>query len=76
MTHTELIQRIAETHNRIAHVRVSGDDTILIADTLRDLRAIVSELQIEPVCASATQDGPTVKPIRKASKSAGSEWDD
>jgi len=73
MTHTELIQRIAETHNRIASVKVSGDDTILIADTLRDLRALVSELQAEATCSSAPQSGPTAKPIRKAPKP---EWEE
>ena len=45
MTTMELLQRVAENHNRIAQVIVSGDNAILVGDTLRDLRLIAQELQ-------------------------------
>ena len=45
MTTLELMQRIAENHNRIAQIVVSGDNAILVGDTIRDLRLIVKELQ-------------------------------
>lgn len=45
MTTLELMQRVIENHNRVAQVVVSGDNAILIGDTLRDLRQIVNELQ-------------------------------
>ena len=41
MTQLELIQRIADNHNRIAQIKVSGDDAILVGDTLKDMRALV-----------------------------------
>lgn len=49
MTHLELIQRIADNHNRIAQIKVSGDDAILVGDTLKDMRALVQQLQSEEV---------------------------
>lgn len=49
MTHLELIQRIADNHNRIAQIKVSGDDAILVGDTLKDMRALVQQLQSEEI---------------------------
>ena len=49
MTRTELIQRIVENHNRIVKVEVSGENTILVAETLIDLRNLVKQLQNEPI---------------------------
>lgn len=49
MTQLELIQRIADNHNRIAQIKVSGDDAILVGDTLKDMRALVQQLQSEEV---------------------------
>ncbi len=45
MTKLEIVQRIAGNHNRIANIRVSGDDAILMGETLKDLRALTFELQ-------------------------------
>lgn len=45
MTKREIMNRIIENHNRIIHVTVSGENTILIADTIRSLRELLSELQ-------------------------------
>lgn len=49
MTHLELIQRIADNHNRIAQIKVSGDDAIIVGDTLKDMRALVQQLQSEEI---------------------------
>ena len=45
MTKTEIVNRIVENHNRIIRVSVSGEDAILIADTIRDMRDILAQLQ-------------------------------
>lgn len=49
MTYLELIQRIADNHNRVAQILVSGDNAILVADTIRDLRSLVEQLQTEGI---------------------------
>lgn len=49
MTKTDLLQRIIDNHNRIAQMEVRGDNTILVADTLRDLRYLLKQLQNESV---------------------------
>ena len=49
MTKTELMQRIADNHNRIATIEVHGDGAILVADTLRDLRNLCKQLQSESI---------------------------
>lgn len=45
MTKIEIVQRIAGNHNRLANIMVSGDNAIMMGETLRDLRALVQELQ-------------------------------
>lgn len=45
MTTFEIMQRIANNHNRIAQIYVSGDSAILLGDALRDMRLLVKELQ-------------------------------
>lgn len=45
MTKLEIVQRIAGNHNRLANIMVSGDNAIMMGETLRDLRALVQELQ-------------------------------
>lgn len=47
MTTLEILQRVAENHNRIAQVFVSGDNAILIGDVIRDLRLLVQQLQAD-----------------------------
>lgn len=49
MTKTELLQRIIDNHNRIAQMEVRGDNTILVAETLIDLRNLLNKLQKEPI---------------------------
>lgn len=49
MTKTDLLQRIMENHNRIAQIEVHGDGAILVADTLRDLRYLLKQLQNEAI---------------------------
>lgn len=49
MTKTDLLQRIIDNHNRIAQMEVRGDNTILVSDTLRDLRYLLKQLQNESV---------------------------
>ena len=45
MTKLEIAQRIAGNHNRLANIMVSGDNAILMGETLKDLRSLVQELQ-------------------------------
>lgn len=49
MLKTELLQRIIDNHNRVASMEVRGDNALLVADTLRDLRNLVKQLQNESV---------------------------
>jgi hypothetical protein len=49
MTKADLLQRIIDNHNRIAQMEVRGDNTILVAETLIDLRHLLKQLQNESV---------------------------
>ena len=49
MKKTDLMQRIVDSHNRIAQIEVRGDNAILVADTLRDLRNLLKQLQADTV---------------------------
>lgn len=49
MIKQDLISRLVENHNRIASIEVRGDNAILVADTLRDLRNLVKKLQSESI---------------------------
>ena len=56
MTKMELINRIVENHNRIAKMVVSGDNAILVGDTLKDLRQLFQQLQIEDIDVPSNED--------------------
>lgn len=45
MTKLELTQHIANIHNRLTQIQVSGDGAILMGDTLKELRFLVQDLQ-------------------------------
>lgn len=45
MTKLELMNHLVENHNRILCVSVAGESAILIADTIKDLRCLISALQ-------------------------------
>ena len=47
MRKEDLIKRIVDNHNRIVQLEVRGDNAILVADTIRDLRNLLSQLQSE-----------------------------
>lgn len=49
MTQKELINRLVDNHNRVANIEVHGDSAILVADTLRDLRHLIQQLQQESI---------------------------
>lgn len=49
MTKTDLFQRIIDNHNRIAQIEVRGENAILVADTLRDLRNLFTQLQKDTI---------------------------
>lgn len=49
MTKIDLLQRIIDNHNRIAQIEVRGENAILVADTLRDLRSLLNQLKIENI---------------------------
>jgi hypothetical protein len=56
MTKMELINYIVENHNRIAKMVVSGDNAILVGDTLKDLRQLFQQLQIEDIDVPSNED--------------------
>lgn len=45
MTKLEIVQRVANTHNKLAQIMVNGDNAILMGDVLMDLRQLVKSLQ-------------------------------
>lgn len=45
MTSIEIIQSIANSHNRLMQITVSGDDAIRMGNTLKDLRILIQGLQ-------------------------------
>ena len=47
MTTLEILQKVAENHNRIMQVSASGDNAILIGDTIRDLRDLIQQLRAD-----------------------------
>lgn len=47
MTTLEIIKRVAENHNRIAQVLVSGDSAVLIGDSIKDMRLLIQQLQAD-----------------------------
>lgn len=47
MSKLELTQKIANIHNTLAQVLVSGDNAIAMGGVLIELRQIVNDLQIE-----------------------------
>lgn len=49
MTKTELIQRLAENHNRVASILVRGDNAVFAGDTIKDLRVLIEQLQNEGI---------------------------
>lgn len=55
MTKAELMNRIAENHNRIAKMLVSSDNAILAGDTIRDLRLLLQQLQVEDIETSSEE---------------------
>ena len=58
MTTLEILQRVAENHNRIAQVLVSGDNAVLIGDAIKDMRLLAQQLQadLEAEQAEAEQE--------------------
>lgn len=47
MNHTNILRKVAQAHNCIAGIPVSGDNAILMANALTVLRSLVDELQKE-----------------------------
>lgn len=45
MNKQEITQYVANVHNRLTQIMVSGDSAIMMGDTLRELRYLVQELQ-------------------------------
>lgn len=41
----DVMQRLAQIHNRIMQVSVSGESAILIADTIVDIRSLLRDLE-------------------------------
>lgn len=54
MTKLEIAQRIANNHNRLSNIFASGgvtlinsDSVILMGDTIKDMRALVQQIQMD-----------------------------
>ena len=47
MTKQELINRLVDNHNRVSSIEVHGEGAILVADTIRDIRFLIKQLQEE-----------------------------
>lgn len=47
MSKLELTQKIANIHNALAQILVSGDNAIVMGGVLIELRQIVNDLQVE-----------------------------
>ncbi len=45
MNKQEIAQHVACAHNRLTQIMVSGESAIMMADSLRELRYLVQELQ-------------------------------
>lgn len=45
MTKFEIMQIVANNHNRLAQIMVNGDNAIMMGDTIKELRSLVLELQ-------------------------------
>lgn len=45
MTKLEIVQVIANNHNRLSQIMVNGDNAILMGETIKEMRALVRELQ-------------------------------
>lgn len=56
MTKLEIVQRVANNHNRLVNIMVSGESAILMGDTLRDMRSLVQELQADLEHEAATKE--------------------
>lgn len=41
----DIITKVVASHNRLANIPVKGEGAILMGETLKDLRALVDELQ-------------------------------
>lgn len=45
MTKYEILQIVANNHNRLTQIMVNGDNAIMMGDTIKELRSLVLELQ-------------------------------
>lgn len=45
MEKLEILQHIVSSHNRLAGIMVSGDNAIMMAETLKELRFLAGEVQ-------------------------------
>lgn len=45
MEKLEILQHIVGVHNRLAGIMVSGDNAIMMGDTLKELRFLAGEIQ-------------------------------
>lgn len=41
----EILQHIVSSHNRLANIMVSGDNAIMMGETLKELRFLAGEIQ-------------------------------
>jgi len=47
MTKQDIVVRIANDHNLLTQIMVSGDSAIYMGDVLRDLRGLAQQLQAD-----------------------------
>lgn len=56
MNKQEITQHLANIHNHLVQIMVSGDGSILMGDSLRELRYLVKELQKDLEAEEASEE--------------------
>lgn len=62
MTKLEIVQVIANNHNRLSQIMVNGDNAILMGETIKEMRALVRELQEDIENEDKDKESESVEP--------------
>ena len=55
MTTLEIMRSLVQIHNRLIEIRVSGNDTMLMGDSIRELRSLLQELEKDAKAGKETE---------------------
>ena len=62
MTKLEIVQVIANNHNRLSQIMVNGDNAILMGETIKEMRTLVRELQEDIENEDKDKESESVEP--------------